>query len=191
MFFNALRFGADLAMFNMEEFVMKSNSLRKDEDRRSDQHETVKGQLRNQVHDEIQRKSDIDAREKAEIESVAHELKRKAIHEVSDTESEIARTRQVARISQVIDYLFALVYGLLGLLIALDLMGARESSGFKRFIDVVTGPLVAPFKGLMPNPSVGHFQLMLSYIIGLIVYGLLHLAVKGLLRLFAERRTTV
>ena len=76
---------------------MKSNSLRKDEDRRSDQHETVKGQLRNQVHDEIQRKSDIDVREKAEIESVAHELKRKVIHEVSDTESEIARTRQVAR----------------------------------------------------------------------------------------------
>lgn len=170
---------------------MKSNSLRKDEDRRTDQHETVKGQLRNQVHAEIQRKSDIDNQEKSEIESVAHELKHKAIREVSATESEISRARTVARISQVINYIFGLIYGLLGLLIALELIGARESSGFKQFINAATAPLVAPFKGLMPDPRVGNFQLMLSYIIGLIVYGLLHLAVKGLLRLLVERQTTV
>jgi uncharacterized protein YggT (Ycf19 family) len=170
---------------------MQSNSLRKDEDRRTDQHETVKGQLRNQVHEEIKRKSGIDNKEKAEIESVAHELKHEAIREVSATESELSRAKQVARISQVINYVFGLIYGLIGLLIALELLGARQSSGFKQFIDTVTWPLVGPFKGLMPDPSVGNFQLMLSYIIGLIVYGLLHLAVRGLLRLFAERQTTV
>ena len=170
---------------------MKSNSLRKEEDRRTDQHETVKGQLRNQVNDEIKRQTDIDEREKAEIESVAHEMKHKAIREVSATEYEIARARQFARVSQVVNYVFGLIYGLLGLLIALELIGARQSSGFKRFIDTMTMPLVAPFKGLMPDPSIGNFQLMLSYIIGLIVYGLLHLAVRGLLRLVAERRTAV
>ena len=170
---------------------MKSNSLRKEEDRRTDQHETVKGQLRNQVNDEIKRQSDIDEREKAEIESVAHEMKHKAIREVSATEYEIARARQFARVSQVVNYVFGLIYGLLGLLIALELIGARQSSGFKRFIDTMTMPLVAPFKGLMPDPSIGNFQLMLSYIIGLIVYGLLHLAVRGLLRLVAERQTAV
>ena len=170
---------------------MKSNSLRKEEDRRTDQHETVKGQLRNQVNDEIKRQSDIDEREKAEIESVAHEMKHKAIREVSATEYEIARARQFARVSQVVNYVFGVIYGLLGLLVALELIGARQSSGFKRFIDTVTMPLVAPFKGLMPDPSIGNFQLMLSYIIGLIVYGLLHLAVRGLLRLVAERQTAV
>jgi hypothetical protein len=170
---------------------MKSNSIRKDEDRKLDQHESVKGQLRDQVHEEIRRGSDIDDREKADIRSVAHDLKHKAIHEVSATESEISRGRIVARISQVIDYVFGLVYGLIGLLIALELMGARQASGFKQFIDTVTWPLVAPFKGLMPDPRVGNFQLMLSYIIGLVVYGLIHLAIKGFLRLTAERRTTI
>ena len=170
---------------------MKSNALRKDEDRRTDQYETVKDQLRNQVHDEIQGKSGIDDHEKAEIESVAHELKHKTIHEVAEMESEISHARKAARISQVIDYLFGLIYGLLGLLIALELIGARETSGFKQFLNTVTAPLVVPFRGLMPDPRVGHFQLMLSYIIGLIVYGLLHLAVKGLLRLLAERQTSV
>jgi uncharacterized protein YggT (Ycf19 family) len=170
---------------------MKSNTLKKDEDRRTNQHETVKGQLRNQVHDEIKRSSDIDEREQAEIESVAHELKHRAIHEVSTTEGDLLRARQSARISQVVNYVFGFVYGLIGLLIVLELIGARESSGFKQFINSVTWPLVAPFKGLMPDPRVGNFQLMLSYIIGLVVYGLVHLAIRGLLRLAAERQTTV
>src|SRR5262249_22466547 len=129
--------------------------------------------------------------ETAKIESVAHDLKQKAVHEVSATETEIQRAREVARVSQVINYLFGLVYGLLGLLIALELIGARESSGFKQFINAVTAPLVAPFKGLMPDPRVGNYQLMLSYIIGLVVYALLHFAVKGLLRVIAERQTRV
>src|SRR2546422_9114743 len=172
---------------------MKSNvnSLKQDEDRRATQHETVKGALRNQVHEEIKQKSDVDEQERAEIESVAHDLKHKAIHEVSATEREIARARQFARISQVVDYLFGLVYGLLGLLIALELMGARQSSGFKQFLDAVTYPLVAPFKGLMPDPRVGNFQLMLSYVIGLIVYGLIHLAIRGLIRLIAQKPTAI
>jgi uncharacterized protein YggT (Ycf19 family) len=170
---------------------MNSNSLRKDEDRRTDQHENVKGALRNQVHDEIRRTSDIDDGEKARIQSVARDLKHKAIREVSATEGEISRARQVARVSQVVNYLFGLIYGLLGLLIVLELLGARESSGFKSFIDKVTWPLVAPFRGLMPDPSVGNFQLMLSYIIGLVVYSLVHLAVNGLLRLMVQRRTEV
>ena len=170
---------------------MKSNALKKDEQRRTDQHETVKERLRNQVDSEIQRRSDTSAKEESEIDSVAHQLKHKAIHEVAATEGEISRARQSARISQVVNYVFGLIYGLIGLLIALELMGARESSGFKQFIDTVTMPLVAPFKGLMPDPRVGNFQLMLSYVIGLAVYGLIHLAVRGLLRLTAERQTTI
>jgi uncharacterized protein YggT (Ycf19 family) len=156
---------------------MKSNSLR--------------DELGNQVRNEIKKKSENDNREKAEIESVAHELKHKAIHEVFDNESEVARARTVARISQVVNYVFGLIYGLIGLLIALDLMGARESSGFKQLINLLTAPFLAPFRGLMPDPRVGNFRLMISYIIGLIVYALLHLAIRGLLRLAAERQTTV
>jgi hypothetical protein len=170
---------------------MKSNSLKKEEDRRSTQHENVKAQVRNQVNEEIQQESGLDDQEKAKVASVARDLKQNAVHEVAATEGEISRARGVARLSQVVNYVFGLIYGLLGLLIVLELLGARESNGFKQFLDIVTSPLVAPFKGLMPDPRVGNYQLMLSYIIGLVVYGLLHLAVKGLLRLTAERQTTV
>jgi uncharacterized protein YggT (Ycf19 family) len=172
---------------------MKSNvnSLKKEEERRVHQHETVKGQMRNQVHEEIRRRSGLDARDGAEIEYVAHKLKSSAIREVSVTEGEIARARRSARVSQIVDYLFTLVYGVLGLLIALELMGAREASGFKQLIDAISAPLVAPFRGLMPDLRVGNFQLMLSYVIGLVVYALVHVAIKGLIRLMAQRQTTV
>jgi len=43
----------------------------------------------------------------------------------------------------------------------------------------------------MPDPRVGNFQLMVSYLIGLVVYVLLHLAVKGLLRLMVQRQTDI
>ena len=52
-------------------------------------------------------------------------------------------------------------------------------------------PLCAPFKGLLPTPGVGSFRLMLSYIVALAVYVLLHMAVNGLFRLFVHRKTAV
>jgi uncharacterized protein YggT (Ycf19 family) len=119
---------------------------------------------------------------------VAARLKHKATAEVAETESELERARRSLRVSQVVDYVFFLIYGLIGLEIALELFGARQSSGFKRFLDAVTWPLLAPFRGLMPDPAVGSLQLMLSYIVALVVYFLLHRAVIGLLRLFAERK---
>ena len=42
---------------------------------------------------------------------------------------------------------------------------------------------------LMPDPAVGSFQLMLSFVVALIVYGLAHLAVRGLLRVLVFRET--
>jgi hypothetical protein len=43
----------------------------------------------------------------------------------------------------------------------------------------------------MPDPAAGGFQLMLSYLVALAAYVLLHLAVNGLLRIFAQRKTAV
>ena len=43
----------------------------------------------------------------------------------------------------------------------------------------------------MPDPSRGPFRLMLSYIMALVVYLLLHLAVNGLLRMFVHRKVAV
>ncbi len=92
-----------------------------------------------------------------------------------------------SRLMQVIDYVFFLVYSLIGLEIVLDLLGARESSGFKRFLDAVTWPLLAPFRGLLPTPSVGPAQLVLSYVAALAVYAILHQAIKRLVRILRPR----
>jgi uncharacterized protein YggT (Ycf19 family) len=94
-------------------------------------------------------------------------------------------------VSQIVDYVFYVIYGIVGLEIILELLGARESAGFKKFVDALAAPLLAPFEGLMPDPQAGPFRLMLSYITALVVYLLLHLAVNGLLRMFAHRKVAV
>ena len=91
----------------------------------------------------------------------------------------------------MIDYFFFVVYGIIGLEIVLDLIGARQSAAFKQLIDAIAAPFLAPFKGLMPTPAVGSFRLMLSYIVALVVYVLLHMAVNGVFRLMVHRKTVV
>jgi uncharacterized protein YggT (Ycf19 family) len=101
------------------------------------------------------------------------------------------RASSSARASQVVDYLFYLVYGIIGLEIVLNAIGARQSAGFKQLIDAIATPFLAPFRGLMPTPGVGSFRLTLSYIVALAVYMLLHMAVNGLFRLIVHRKTVV
>jgi len=81
---------------------------------------------------------------------------------------------------------------LLGLRFLLALLAARSGAGFVRFIVAVTNPFYAPFKGIVASPSTdsGH-TLMLPLLIAIIVYILLHLAINGLLRMFAHRKTAV
>ncbi len=102
-------------------------------------------------------------------------------------ENDAGHARTTSRVMQVIDYVFFLVYSLIGLEIVLDLLGAREASGFKRFLDLVTWPLLAPFRGLLPTPSIGPAQLALSYVAALAVYAILHQAIKRLVRILEPR----
>ena len=166
--------------------------LAADEARRVAQHESVKGEVREKVHAEIARKTDEPSpADQANAEALAGSLKRKAVQEVATSEAELERGQAAARGSQIVDYVFYLVYGIIGLEIVLAAIGARQSAGFKQFIDVIAFPILAPFKGLMPTPGLGSSRLMLSYIVALVVYVLLHMAVNGLLRLFVNRKTTV
>ncbi|HEY3127978.1 MAG TPA: hypothetical protein VGL91_00845 [Acidobacteriota bacterium] len=172
--------------------ALDDDKLKIDESRKIEQHEAVKGEVRKEVHDEISRSAgQFTETDEAQAQVLAEKLKQKAKTEVVQTEAELERARGVARISQVIDYLFYLCYGFIGLDIVLDLIGANPASGFKRFVDAVVYPLLLPFRGLLPDFGHGRFRFMLSYVIGLIVYLLLHLAVNGLLRVLAFRKTSV
>jgi uncharacterized protein YggT (Ycf19 family) len=171
---------------------MTPQTVADDEARRVAQHELVKGKLEADVHARIARESAANSpAEQAEVRSVAAGLKHKATAEVAETEGDLQRARRVTRVSQVGDYIFFVIYGLIGLEIVLQLFGARHASGFKRLLDAVTWPILGLFRGLMPDPAVGSMQLMLSYVVALVVYVLAHMALNGLLRLFAQRKSSI
>jgi uncharacterized protein YggT (Ycf19 family) len=163
-----------------------------DDANRMARHEAVKDEVRRDVNAEVARHADaIDVRDRDRLAAVGGELKNRAIDEVATTEREITRTRGAARVSQFIDFIFYLIYGIIGLEILLDLLGANRGNAFRQFIATLSAPLVAPFKSLLPDPSSGRFQFRLSYIVALIAYLLLHLVVIGLLRLTVQKKTTV
>ncbi|HWP41929.1 MAG TPA: YggT family protein [Blastocatellia bacterium] len=172
--------------------MLKDEKLAIDEERRVADHEAMKDAMRGEVHrnvlDRAERHETLDRREADEL---AGHFKERAAKEVVETDKEIERARKVARVSQVIDYIFYLIYGIIGLEILLEMIGARESNPFKNFVDMLASPFVAPFRGLVPDPSTGPFEFRVSYIIALIVYLLIHLAINGLLRMIAHRKTTV
>jgi uncharacterized protein YggT (Ycf19 family) len=171
---------------------MVDSKLAQEEAQRAANYEGLKSEVQSEVGGEIaaqaeqRRATDSDG-----IDNVAANMRRKAVNEIGQTEREIERGRTMARISQVVDYLFFLIYGLLGIRLLLELFAAREGAGFFQFIRSVTGPFYAPFRGLVPSPSVDGFTLALPIIIALVVYALLHMAVNGLLRLFAHRKVAI
>jgi uncharacterized protein YggT (Ycf19 family) len=95
----------------------------------------------------------------------------------------------IVRVRQFVDYLFCVGYGIIGLQILLDLAGAQNDSGFKRFLNKVTYPLLGPFEGIFPDPVFhNHFHIRISYCVALLVYSLIHLAVYYFFRLVQPKR---
>ncbi len=170
----------------------EDEKLAMDESQRAERVESIKSAMRDQVEAEAARNAGrLDERERARAAALGAEMREKAIDEVFSTEREIERARTTARVSQVIDYVFYLIYGVIGLEIIFELIGARRDNAFRGFIDAVSAPLLAPFGNLVPDASAGRFQFRFSYVIALIVYALLHAAINGLLRLMAHRKTAV
>lgn len=167
------------------------NKLAQDEARRISGHEKVKDEIRQDINEEVQISAEQKQTEKPIVENVAADLKNRAVQDIAGTEAELDRAKRAARFSQIVDYIFYLIYGIIGIVIALELLGAREASGFKRFMDIISTPFLAPFRGLMRDPAIGSSQLMFSFIIGLGVWILIHFAVNGALRLFVHKKTAV
>jgi uncharacterized protein YggT (Ycf19 family) len=102
------------------------------------------------------------------------------------------RRRRSARLEQFVDYLFWLLYSLLLIRLLLVFFHANSGTGFVRFIDGVTNPFYAPFRGVVASQDInGGFTLAIPILIAMLVYGLLHLAIRKLLQVVAYRRTTL
>lgn len=169
------------------------DKLAAEEARRSVQHESVKAQVEGEVQSEIadQARAPV-AGESQRVQQVAGQFRSKAVDEVVDTEREVQRGRGAARISQIVDYIFFVIYALLGMRFLLALLAARSTAGFVQFIVAVTNPFYAPFRGIVASPRTeeGH-TLLLPIVIAIIAYVLLHLAITGLLRMLAHRKTEI
>ncbi|HVS80834.1 MAG TPA: YggT family protein [Pyrinomonadaceae bacterium] len=172
---------------------MNDDKLAIEEARRAGQHGAVKSQVEGEVQAEIAERAAQSPPAQAEkIDQVAGEFRAKAVNEVVESEREVGRARGVARISQVIDYIFFVLYALLGMRFLLALLAAKSSAGFVQFIVTVTNPFYEPFRGIVSSPRTdGGHTLMMPLVIAIIVYILLHLGINGLLRMFAHRKTAI
>ncbi len=102
------------------------------------------------------------------------------------------RQRGLARLSQFINYFFWLLYSLLLIRGILAFFSARSWAGFVRFVDAITSPFFAPFRGILSNQNVaGGFTLAVPILVAIGVYVVLHLAIHQLLRVMAYRSTAV
>ena len=173
---------------------MEDDKLALEEARRAAQHDAVKSQVEGEVNSEITDRAATKATrdESRKIDNVAGEFRSKAVDEVIDTEREVQRSRGLARVSQIIDYIFWVIYALLGMRFLLALMAARSTAGFVQFIVAISNPFYAPFRGIVASPSTdsGH-TLLLPIVVAIIAYALAHLLINGLLRMLAHRKTQI
>ena len=173
---------------------MGDDKLAIEEARRAAQHDSVKAQVEGEVNAEIGERAVTKGtrEESTKIDAVAGEFRSKAVDEVIDTEREVQRSRGLARIFQIIDYIFWVIYALLGMRFLLALMAARSSAGFVQFIVAISNPFYAPFRGIVASPSTdaGH-TLLLPIVVAIIAYALAHLLINGLLRMLAHRKTEI
>jgi len=172
---------------------MEDRNIADDEARRVAQHASTTSAVEHEVHSDIANRAERgNAADSARLTEVASGMRSDAISEVEGTGREVSRGRTVARVSQVIDYLFGLLYGLLAIRLVLALLAARSGNGFVQFIVGVTNPFYSPFEGIVSSPSVeGGHTLVVPLIIALIAYALLHAAINGMLRMFVHRKTAI
>lgn len=96
----------------------------------------------------------------------------------------LTRSLFAVRLLQLVNFLFGVLYALLLARFVLAYIGARDDSGFVRFVREATHPFYAPFDGIVRNGSdaAGH-PLVWSVLVAVVAYAVLHAAIRGLLRL--------
>src|SRR5205085_4789031 len=101
---------------------MVDNKLAQEEAQRAANYEALKSDVKTDVTSEIAARADQTTSSDAQkMENIAGEMRGKAMNEIVETDREVDRGRALARVSQVIDYIFYVVYGLLAIRLVLAL----------------------------------------------------------------------
>lgn len=78
-----------------------------DEERRLASHRAIRTSIEADVNARLQSESEqLEPAESSELADVAHELKHQAVQEAVETERELRQGRSMARVSQVVTYVF-------------------------------------------------------------------------------------
>jgi uncharacterized protein YggT (Ycf19 family) len=171
---------------------MEDNKVAVGEARRAVLHDSVKSQVDRDVNADIAERAEHATRmEGQRMDQVAEKFRGKAIDEVVGSDREAGRARSLTRVAQVVDYAFYAVYTLLAIRLVLALIGANSSAGFVQFIRGITDPFYAMFRGIVASPTAEGSTLALPIVIAILAYLVLHMGIKGLLRLIAHRRTEI
>jgi uncharacterized protein YggT (Ycf19 family) len=177
-----------------EPSTLTNDPMANDQARRVVQHEDVKANVEGDVNAEIAAQASRAPAPPAarKIEQVAGTFRDHAVDEVIDSEKQVRQGRSALRLSQFIDYGFYVIYVLLAIRFVLSLIAARSSAGFVQFIVAITSPFYAPFKNIVSSPTTdqGH-TLLFPILVAMGAYLVLHLAIKGILRLVATRKTEI
>lgn len=172
---------------------MPDDTLAEDEARQATSREAVKTKVESRVNAEISGQAGTASTEgQARVVEVAAQLRDKAIDETIRSERTVGQARTAARGSQFLDYAFYVVYSLLLIRLVLALMAARSGNGFVQFINAVTSPFYAPFRGIVSSPTAeGGNTLAVPILIAIAAYMILHAAINGLLRMVGSRKTAI
>lgn len=170
------------------------DKLAADEARRAAEHDSLKAEVAGEVQAEIAdhaNRAPAPAEER-KIDEIAGNLRSKAVDEVAGAEREVDRSRAAARVSQVLNYLFYVLYVLLGIRLVLGALQASHSAGFMLLIVTVTDPFYQPFKGIVSSARTDDgFTLIWPLVVAIVAYMLLHLFINGLLRMLSRRKTEI
>jgi uncharacterized protein YggT (Ycf19 family) len=172
---------------------MENAKVAEAEARQAAQHDAVKSRVETHVNAEIAgQAAAVSADEHARVDAVAAQMRHSAIDETVHGERVLGQARVAARGSQFIDYAFYIIYTLLAVRLGLAFIAARSATGFVQFIDSVTNPLYAPFRGIVPSLAVGGgFTLVIPIVIAIVAYAMLHAAINAMLRMVGERKTVI
>jgi uncharacterized protein YggT (Ycf19 family) len=168
------------------------DKLAEDEARRSLQHDAVRTQVDSDVNAEIAGRAAAPLPgESAAVREVAQEMRGKALRDTVQTERQIDVARGAARGSQVVDYIFYVVYTVLIARFILVLLDANQRNAFVQFVNAISDPFYAPFRDIVRDPASDGFTFSFSILIAIAAYMVLHAGVNGLLRMLAHRKTSI
>jgi uncharacterized protein YggT (Ycf19 family) len=103
--------------------------------------------------------------------------------------SEVRHGFRPTRITDLVWLLAAVLESLLGIRVILALVNANPEAGFAQLITKLTAPFLAPFTGLMTNPTTANGAVLeVTTLVAMLVYALVAWGIVRLIWIILERR---